>query len=353
MYERGAITSLAELRKLVPEPNSKVRLKILDRLERHSQHMVALSSLVALSCDVEGVPPTLTLLTTRGALAPERDRADHVLRIDDADQALRRMWALEDGARRNVGGLVLVAGIPETLRLNGAARASADPGAVSFEVQEVFLQCPKAFVRSRLWDSGTWTRAPSALAGAAEEPVTSLTPAMRAFVERSPFAVVGTTGEDGRGDLSPRGDPVGSFVRVLDDGTLLLPDRTGNQLVDTLRNVLVHPTATAVFLLPGASEVLRVHARARITSDAELLAPSAVGGKAPKLGVLLDVQRAEVVSGALAELWRADLLVDPNDFPTMGEMILDQVNPGGKWLNAIGARVFDLGSSYHKRRRLY
>src|SRR6185295_4163786 len=164
---------------------------------------------------------------------------------------------------------------------------------------------------------------------------------------------VGTKGGDGRGDVSPRGDPVGSFVRRLDERTLLLPDRTGNHLVDTLRNVLHRPSLSAVFLVPGCADVLSVRARARITADADLLAPSAVKGKAPKVGLVLDVLQVEEVRGALDGFWDPSMLVDPKDFPTFGEMMLDQVNPNGKLVNKIGAKIFDLGSEIHKRRYLY
>ena len=176
---------------------------------------------------------------------------------------------------------------------------------------------------------------------------------MRSFIDRSPFALVATADRDGHGDVSPRGDPAGSFVRILDDSTLLLPDRTGNHLVDTLRNILVNADVAMALAIPGEPDVLHVRARARITADAALLAPSAVKNKAPKVGVLLDLQDAHFARGTLRNLWVRESLVDPADFPTMGQMILDQVNPGGRVLNRVGSAIFDLASSYHKKRRLY
>lgn len=327
------IASEAELRKIVPEPSPKVRLKILDHLEKHSLHLIGLASLSALA-SAEHV----ALFAERGAITASED--GRTFRVPDRDGDLRRSW--KPGTA--VGGLFMVAGIEETLRVNGRVVSSDDgddgddaddaDDDVVIEVEEVFLQCPKAFVRSKLWQPTTWTGG-------------------ECTVETSPFALVATEGLDGRGDVSPRGDPEGLFVRRLDERTLLMPDRTGNHLVDTLRNVIHRPRATVLFVRPGCPDVLRIDARARITADAELLAPSAVKGKAPKLGIVLDVERERRLDRALEGLWNPAAIIDPKDFPTFGEMILDQVNPRGNVLNKIGAKIFDLGSEYHKRRHLY
>lgn len=341
------ISTVEELRALVPEPISKVRLKILDHLERHSQRMIAMSSLVALSCAGDDGKEVVTLLTARGCVVPQGEKT---LRIDDPEGALQRAWALQPSARRAVGGLFVVAGLEETLRVNGRAAATADGTGVAIEVEEAFLQCPKAFIRSHLWDSTRWAASTPAQEDA---PSATLAPAMRAFLGRSPFALISTESADGHGDVSPRGDPAETFVRCIDERTLLLPDRTGNNLCDSLSNVLSRPRATLVSFVPGEADALQVQARASLVKDEALLRPSAMNGKTPKLGVLLEVEDARFLKGALGELWNAERLVDPKDFPTMGEMILDQVNPGGKTLNKIGSAIFDLANTFHKKRRLY
>src|SRR5881397_4045531 len=99
----------------------------------------------------------------------------------------------------------------------------------------------------------------------------------REFVERSPFLVLATSAADGTCDVSPRGDPPG-FVRVLDEKTLLLPDRPGNRLADTLTNVLADPRIALLFLIPGVGDSFRVNGRAAITDDPELLGASEVEG---------------------------------------------------------------------------
>src|SRR5262245_64356639 len=96
----------------------------------------------------------------------------------------------------------------------------------------------------------------------------------RQFVERSPFLCLATSAADGTCDVSPRGDPAG-FVRVLDDRTLLLPDRPGNRLADSFRNVLENPHVALLFFIPGVTDTFRVNGRAELVTDSELLAPCA------------------------------------------------------------------------------
>ena len=103
----------------------------------------------------------------------------------------------------------------------------------------------------------------------------------RQFVERSPFVCVATTRPDGGIDVSPRGDPAG-FVRVLDERTLLLPERPGNRLADTLTNLLADPRIALLFLIPGVGDSFRVNGRAAITDDPELLGASEVEGSVPR-----------------------------------------------------------------------
>jgi PPOX class probable FMN-dependent enzyme len=118
-----------------------------------------------------------------------------------------------------------------------------------------------------------------------------LNPLTRQFVERSPFVVVASGRPDGGLDVSPRGDPAG-FVRILDERTLLLPDRPGNKLADTLTNLLADDRIALLFLIPGVNDTFRVNGRARIVDDAELLGESEVEGKVPQLGILVKVEEA-------------------------------------------------------------
>ena len=111
----------------------------------------------------------------------------------------------------------------------------------------------------------------------------------RAFIEKAPFVVVATSGPQGL-DCSPRGDPPG-FVRVLDDKTVALPDRRGNNRLDTLRNLVCDPRISLLFLIPGVGETMRINGRAEIATDPDLLASFEMQGKRPKSVLLVTVER--------------------------------------------------------------
>ena len=156
-----------------------------------------------------------------------------------------------------------------------------------------------------------------------------LNPLTRQFIELSPFVVVATGRPDGGLDVSPRGDPAG-FVRILDERTLLLPDRPGNKLADTLTNLLADDRIALLFLIPGVNDTFRVNGRARIVDDAELLAESEVEGKVPQLGILVDVEEAYTQCPKAflrSELWNPVRHIDRSELPSQGEILRAIADP--------------------------
>jgi len=145
----------------------------------------------------------------------------------------------------------------------------------------------------------------------------------RRYIEDSPFVCVATADGDGRLDVSPRGDPAG-FVRILDEKRLLIPERPGNRIADTLTNVLETGRVALLFLVPGVGETFRVNGSATLVDDTVLLAGSEVEGKPPKLGILVTVEEAYTqCSKALirSDLWNGERHVDPKTMPTTGQML--------------------------------
>ena len=149
-----------------------------------------------------------------------------------------------------------------------------------------------------------------------------ITPHYRALIVASPFLALATVGPEGL-DCSPRGDQPG-FVRVADDKTLILPDRRGNNRIDSLRNVIRDPRVALMFLIPGSGTTFRVNGRAVISADPGLLASFAVDGKSPRTCLVVTVveayfqcARAIVRSG----LWKAEAQIDPAALPSPGAML--------------------------------
>jgi PPOX class probable FMN-dependent enzyme len=144
----------------------------------------------------------------------------------------------------------------------------------------------------------------------------------RQFVDRAPFVMLATSSPGGTCDVSPRGDPAG-FVRVLDERTLLLPERPGNRLADSLRNILQNPHVGLLFVVPGIGDTLRVNGRARIVADEKLLEQCAVEGKGPKLGLIVEIEEVFThCSKAFlrAQLWDPTRFVDRSELPSSGEI---------------------------------
>jgi PPOX class probable FMN-dependent enzyme len=151
----------------------------------------------------------------------------------------------------------------------------------------------------------------------------------RQFIERSPFVCVATKMPDGGIDVSPRGDPP-AFVRILDDRTLLIPDRPGNRIADTLTNLIADPSIGLLFLIPGVGDSFRVNGRGFITDDEELLAASEVEGSVPRLGILVSIDEAYTqCSKALirSDLWNPERHIERSDLPSSGEILRSLKDP--------------------------
>jgi PPOX class probable FMN-dependent enzyme len=149
----------------------------------------------------------------------------------------------------------------------------------------------------------------------------------RALIAASPFLIMSTSRCNGTADASPRGDGPG-FVRILDDSTLLIPDRPGNKRLDSLTNILDNPNVGLIFLIPGMDETVRVNGKARITVAPELLLPLAVKGRPPLAAILITVEEAYLHCAKAfirSKLWDPASRIDRSRFPSLGRMIADQV----------------------------
>ena len=149
----------------------------------------------------------------------------------------------------------------------------------------------------------------------------------RRFIETSPFVLIGSSDGKGNADVTPKGDRAG-FVAILDDMTIAIPDRPGNNRLDTWENIVSHPAVGLLFLIPGMNETLRINGEARITTDGPLRERLAVDGKAPVTVAVVSVKAAYMHCAKAfmrSELWKPESWRDRASMPTLGQILKDQL----------------------------
>jgi len=149
----------------------------------------------------------------------------------------------------------------------------------------------------------------------------------RSFIGRSPFVLIGSSDLDGNGDVTPKGDKPG-FVAILDDNTIAIPDRPGNNRLDTWENIIVNPTVGLLFLIPGMNETLRVNGTGRITADQGLRERLAVDGKPAVTALIVSVKACYMHCAKAfmrSQLWKPESWPDRASLPTLGEILRDQL----------------------------
>jgi uncharacterized protein len=146
------------------------------------------------------------------------------------------------------------------------------------------------------------------------------------FVARSPFLCIGTQSPDGSADVSPRGDPSG-FVKILDEKTLLIPDRPGNNRLDTQTNILRNPAVGLLFMIPGFDDTMRVNGTAKISRDPDLLALMAINDRVPTIAIVVTVEEVFIHCAKAfrrSKLWDPAQRQDRSQMPSLLKIILDQ-----------------------------
>ena len=149
----------------------------------------------------------------------------------------------------------------------------------------------------------------------------------RNFIAKSPFVLIGSSDRDGNADVTPKGDKPG-FAAILDDTTIAIPDRPGNNRLDTLENIVVNPAVGLIFLIPNMNETLRVNGHARITADPGLRERLAVEGKAPVSVIVVTVKACYMHCAKAflrSELWNPASWPARAEMPTLGEILKDQL----------------------------
>lgn len=277
------IDSIAGLEAILGKASAAVNLKVIDHVDATAQRWLASSPLMFAGFGEGG-----TVAITPGGGEPSFATAEPAtLTIPLA--ALDAPALAVAGS--SFGALFLVPGIGETLRINGRV-AAVDGGAARIAVDECYVHCAKALIRS-----GFWSAAPTAVAPGTPE----------AFAAAACFMALATMDAAGGADLSPKGDPAGAMAHI-EGNRLWFADRPGNRRTDSFRNLIAQPHIAAALLIPGSPHIAIVRGTAMLTDDETARAAFAVQGKVPLLAARVDDLKIEMrPSAALAraQLWPA------------------------------------------------
>lgn len=280
----GDIDSIAGLEAILGKAPAAVSLKVIDHVDATAQRWLAASPLMFAGFGDAG---TMAITLGGGKVG--------FAAADAATLSIPRA-ALDDPAfavaSASFGALFLVPGIGETLRINGRVAAPADGDVVQVAVEECYVHCAKALIRS-----GFWTATPTDVAPANPE----------AFAAAAAFMALATMDAAGAADLSPKGDPAGAMAHV-DGNRLWFADRPGNRRTDSFRNLIVQPHVAAALLIPGSPHVATLRGSAMLTDDESARATFTVQGKVPLLATRvddLDITIRPSAALARARLWPA------------------------------------------------
>ncbi|OCW58630.1 pyridoxamine 5'-phosphate oxidase family protein [Hoeflea olei] len=188
---------------------------------------------------------------------------------------------------------------------------------------------------------------------ASQKVIRSLDRHARDFISRAPFLCLGTQDMNGRADVSPRGDQKG-FVQILDDRTLAIPDRPGNNRLDSLSNIIANPAVGLLFIVPGYDDTLRINGRATLVTDPQLLESMSVGGRAPRIAIVVTVTEVFMHCAKAfrrSHLWDPAHLQDRSEMPSLINIVLDQTT--GAPDDAEEMRKLDANLEEDYRRTLY
>ncbi|MFE8911108.1 2Fe-2S iron-sulfur cluster-binding protein [Streptomyces globisporus] len=297
------LTTVDEVEATVGRPASAVMLKQISALDEGCRTVLALCPIAALGYrDADG--------TSRTTFIGGRPGFAHV----HSPTRISFSLPVAGDPHGPVSFFFLLPGVGEILRVNGsvAARKGAE---TTVDIEEAYVHCAQAVLRSRLWQPPAPAEPTTEIAG--DGPLCR--PGLVEFLAAAPFIALSTWDSSGGSDTSPRGDRR-TAARILDSRTLVIPDRKGNKRADTLHNLLQDDRLSFAALVPGRSGVLHVRGRGAITDDPALLETMALRGMPPHLALLIDVEHAEVTGNdavARSRLWTPGAHFDRSTAPDL------------------------------------
>ncbi len=278
------LTTIEQVQKrvgMLPAPRD---LKVIDYLDEHAVRWL---SYCRFSFITFGQPGDIYVTAAGGEQG--------FVSVLDSTHLLIPLNSLDDSSsiqsNMSFGGLFMVSGMEETLRVNGKVSSVGD-GKATLEVQECYLHCAKSFKRSNFW-------LPSAVSQSSEETLS--------FLKRASFLVLASINGSGQADVSPKGDPEGCLIQE-DAGFVYFADRPGNRRIDSFRNILEQAEVSLLVLVPGCAAMLEVKGSAELCDDKSLLDRFEVQGKKPQLVTRIKPKSMQMVSSMAivkSALWPA------------------------------------------------
>ncbi|WP_281647723.1 hypothetical protein [Parendozoicomonas sp. Alg238-R29] len=315
MSEESTISNLEMLRRVIPSPPAMLYKRVLPELDNYCQEFIRQSSLAVLSF-------------VDDSLGFHFLDCEESLKVAENQELI---FTLPHGTRetrdlQNIQGSLyfLVSGIGHGLRVNGYAVLSRE--GIQFKVTAAYFHCSRAMARANFWEHGNHHLN-------IEKPCNGKTLSCMALdcIRLSPWLLLRTQNRNGETELSPRGDPAG-FVQVLDEKTLLLPERPGNKVAISLTNILDNANVGLAFLVPGQPWVLQVFATARLTLSRQRLELLCIRGKLPKVAIELSVKHwAIYYEEALlnARMWEPTTHCKKTSLTPFSKVIAEHMNGSG------------------------
>jgi len=282
-----AVDNVAALEACIGKTPGAVQLKVIDHLDDGALRWIASSPLLIAGLGRDAGAARGDIAVTLGGGAPGFVRAPSATQLQVPRSALDHPQLACAG--QGFGALFLSPGIGETLRVNGRVVAVSDAD-VDVAVDECYVHCAKALIRSDFWQATPTRDVPGDAGG---------------FLAACRFMGLATMDAQGRCDLSPKGDPAGAMMR-LQDACVWYADRPGNRRADSFRNILAQPTIAAVAMIPGSTQVAVLSGRARLSTAAAVRGLFAVAGRTPLLATCVEHPGLQVYASAAlarARLW--------------------------------------------------
>ena len=297
--QSGNIKSEKDLRKLIPNYPKVLDKRIIPHLDSYCLEIIKHAKLVVLATGDEGAPISILKQTQTYILSDQKIKLQLDLTINRTSASL----------------YFLVPGVGHGLRVNGCLQTTAL--GIEFDIERAYVHCSRAAVRSKLWSSGNKFD----YAAASKDQ----------FISESSFLLLKTMNKLGQTELSPRGDQPG-FVQLLDQKTIFIPERPGNKVAVSLRNILQNSSLELLMMIPGSKYLLRVRGKAEITTDEHLLDQAIVKNKKPLLGIFVrDCQFELLESQALVEVgpWREENQIDDKQLSRFSKVLSTHMHGEG------------------------